>query len=79
VKRNVLLYLTIFATGFSLAQLTRSVSYELAIGFAVTAFWEAIGAGLTLFAMGLGLLTLYRHLMTGVEQLYNQIEKGAAR
>lgn len=68
-RRNYLLQLVIFAAGFALAQLTRNTDYEHAIGFACRAFWEAIGAGLTLFAMGLGALMIYQFLMDGADRL----------
>ncbi len=61
MKRH-LLHILIFSIGFSLAQLTRNVDYERAIGFAIRAFWETMGAGLTLFALGLGGLALFNIL-----------------
>jgi hypothetical protein len=61
--KSYLPYIVTFATAFALAQLTRNVDYEHAIGFAVTAFWEAMGAGLTLFAMVLGGLSLFNVLV----------------
>lgn len=67
--KRYLSYIVIFAAGFALAQLTRSVDYEHAIGFSVRAFWEAMGAGLALFAMGLGAMTLFHMVMDSAERL----------